>query len=147
MTVKATVLVAGFWLAVEPAGEILHVPGLAVNISVSVRELRDGSWGKDGAWQTLIQYYTEDINCQLFKLTVRMYRFIHSLFEVAAVAVHIPSGIKQVSTFPSTYIWTGNDCIRLDTSSRSCLEAALNILRNVLDTQQISQSILISYSL
>jgi len=101
MTVKATVLVAGFWLAVEPAGEILHVPGLAVNISVSVRELRDGSWGKDGAWQTLIQYYTEDINCQLFKLTVRMYRFIHYLFEVAAVAVHIPSGIKQVSTVSS----------------------------------------------
>lgn len=94
----------GYWILArcKPAGEITHVPGLAVNISVSVRELRDGSWGKDGAWQTSIHYYTSDINCQL-----RMYScaFIHSLFDVAAVALHIPSGIKQVSTFPSTYVW------------------------------------------
>lgn len=85
MTVKATVLVTGFWLTVEPAGEIIHVPGLAVNISVTVKELRDA------AWQTSIHYYTEDINCQLFKLTVRMYScaFIHSLFDVAAVLHYI----------------------------------------------------------
>lgn len=43
-----------FWLTEEQARDLIHVSGLAVNISVSVRELRDGSSGKNGARQTSI---------------------------------------------------------------------------------------------
>lgn len=78
MTVKGDC--PGYWiLAVEPAGEIIHVSGLAVNISESVRELKDGSRGKDGAWQTSMHYYIEDINCQMFNLTVWMFVLLSTL--------------------------------------------------------------------